>query len=91
MLAVGMALMVRPLVLLLDEPTTGLAPLLVQNVLNTLRHVNETMRVTTVIVEQNVQAALKVATRAIVLKRGRIVFDGPAGELLTKEDLWALF
>ena len=91
MLAVGMALMVRPLVLLLDEPTTGLAPLLVQNVLNTLRHVNETMRVTTVIVEQNVQAALKVATRAVVLKRGRIVFDGPAGELLTKEDLWALF
>lgn len=91
MLAVGMALMTRPSVLLLDEPTTGLAPLLVSRVLETLKHINKTMSVTTIIVEQNVKAALKVVDRAIVLSMGSIAFDGPKEEMLVREDLWALF
>ncbi|HEY8417995.1 MAG TPA: ABC transporter ATP-binding protein [Limnochordales bacterium] len=91
MLALGMALMTKPKILLLDEPTTGLAPIIVKEVLRTLREINRTLSTTIVIVEQNVRATLKVVQRAIVLKSGRLVFDGPSDELGRQEDLWALF
>jgi branched-chain amino acid transport system ATP-binding protein len=91
MLALGMALMTRPSILLLDEPCTGLAPIIVKDVLQTLRSINERSRTTIVLVEQNVQAALREVERAIVLKTGRVIFDGPSAELAAKEDLWEWF
>lgn len=91
MLALGMALMTRPSILLLDEPCTGLAPIVVRDVLQSLRGINERSRTTVVLVEQNVQAALREVERAIVLKTGRVIFDGPSAELAAKEDLWEWF
>ncbi len=91
MLALGMALMTRPSILLLDEPCTGLAPIIVRDVLQSLRGINERLRTTVVLVEQNVQAALREVERAIVLKTGRVIFDGPSAELAAKEDLWEWF
>ena len=90
-LALGMALMTRPSILLLDEPSTGLAPIIVRDVLNSLERINRDSGTTVVIVEQNIPATLKIAGRAIVLKSGRIVFDGPSRELERKADLWAWF
>jgi branched-chain amino acid transport system ATP-binding protein len=80
MLAIGRALMAKPRVLLLDEPSLGLAPLLVQAIFRTIREINET-GVTVVLVEQNARAALRLAHRGYVLEVGRIVRAGPAAEL----------
>lgn len=91
MLALGMALMTRPKLLLLDEPTTGLAPIIVRDVLESIRAINQKEGTTVVIVEQNVQATLKQVERAVVLKSGRIIFDGPSQKLLEQDSLWHLF
>ena len=90
-LALGMALMTQPSILLLDEPSTGLAPVIVRDVMASLTKINRETGTTVVIVEQNIPATLKIVTRAIVLKAGRLVFDGPSKELERKEDLWAWF
>ena len=91
MLALSMALMTRPKWLLLDEPSTGLAPVIVRNVMNRLIDINETMGTGLIIVEQNVPATLKVVQRAIILKAGGVVFDGTAKELADNKDLWKWF
>lgn len=91
MLAVGMALMTHPKVLLLDEPTTGLAPIIVQNMLKTLKAINARLGTAIVIVEQNIPATLGIVERAVVLKSGRIASDGPAAELSGHANLWDLF
>jgi branched-chain amino acid transport system ATP-binding protein len=91
MLALGMALMTQPKILLLDEPMSGLAPIIVESVLSTLRRINEGTRTAIVMVEQNVMAALPAVERAVILKAGRLVWDGAAEELARKEDLWAWF
>lgn len=91
MLALGMALMTRPKLLLLDEPTTGLAPIIVRDVLESVRSINQKEGTTVVIVEQNVQATLKQVERAVVIKAGRIIFDGPSQKLLEQDSLWHLF
>ncbi|MDR0881519.1 MAG: ABC transporter ATP-binding protein [Candidatus Adiutrix sp.] len=81
MLAIGRALMARPRLLLLDEPSLGLAPLLVKSIFQTIRAINEA-GLTIILVEQNARAALKLADRAYVLEVGRLVMEGPAAELL---------
>lgn len=91
MLALGMALMTRPSILLLDEPTTGLAPIVANSVLERLMHINRQMQTAIVIVEQSVHATLRVIERAIVLKTGGVVFDDASGELGAKKDLWEWF
>jgi branched-chain amino acid transport system ATP-binding protein len=81
MLAIGRALMAKPRVLLLDEPSLGLAPLLVKAIFRTVREINDETGVTVVLVEQNARAALKLADRGYVMEAGRIVLEGPAAEL----------
>lgn len=82
MLAIGRALMQNPRVLLLDEPSMGLAPLLVEEIFNIIRRLNAEQQTTILLVEQNAQAALQVANRAYVLETGRISMSGDAKDLL---------
>lgn len=91
MLAVGMALMTKPTTLMLDEPTTGLAPIIVQDMFRSLMEINRTTGTAIVLVEQNVAAALRIVERAIVLKTGGIIFDGQSADLARHEDLWSWF
>jgi len=88
MLAIGRALMGNPLVLLLDEPSEGLAPLIVAEVGRTIRLLKEEGQ-SIVLVEQNLKLALDVADQAIILNTGRSVFAGNASEILNNEDLVA--
>ena len=90
MLAVGRALMSRPKILLLDEPSLGLAPLLVKTIFQTLREINAT-GVTIVLVEQNARAALKLAHRAYVMELGKIVLEGPSAELMANSEVQAAY
>ncbi len=82
MLAIGRALMQQPRIMLLDEPSMGLAPLLVEEIFNIIRRLNQEQGTTILLVEQNAQAALQVANRAYVLETGRISISGTADELL---------
>ncbi|MDI9471441.1 MAG: ABC transporter ATP-binding protein [Tissierellia bacterium] len=86
MLAIGRALMSRPEVLLLDEPSMGLAPLLVQEIFNMIRTINES-GTTVLLVEQNANMALQIASRAYVLETGSIVLSGEAKELMESEEI----
>jgi branched-chain amino acid transport system ATP-binding protein len=81
MLAVGRGLMLRPRLLLLDEPSFGLAPLIVEELFAILRQVNRESGVAMLIVEQNATLALDLAEHAYLLETGRIVMDGPADEI----------
>jgi len=82
MLAIGRALMAKPRLLLLDEPSMGLAPLIVQDIFRTLQRINAQEGLTIFLVEQNVKQALKLAQWAYVLENGRIVLQGSGAELL---------
>ena len=84
MLAIGRAMMSRPRLLLLDEPSLGLAPILVQQVFQTIREINE-QGTTILLVEQNALQALSIANRGYVLQTGEVVLTGPARELITNE------
>jgi branched-chain amino acid transport system ATP-binding protein len=84
MLAAARALMARPRVLLMDEPSMGLAPMLVQQVFETIVRINQ-QGVTVLLVEQNAPMALGIANRGYVLESGRIVLEGPGRELLDDE------
>ena len=88
MLAIGRALMGNPRVLLLDEPSEGLAPLIVAEVGRTIRRLKEEGQ-SIVLVEQNRQLALDVADHAVILNTGRCVFDGNASDILNNEELIA--
>ncbi|WP_406316862.1 ABC transporter ATP-binding protein [Streptosporangium sp. NBC_01639] len=90
MLAIGRALMAKPKVLLLDEPSMGLAPLMVQQIFEIIEEINR--RGTTVLlVEQNAQQALKLAHRAYVLETGKVVKSAPAADLLNDPDVQAAY
>jgi len=90
MLAIGRALMADPQVLLLDEPSLGLAPRIVEQIFELLRRLNQE-GMTMLLVEQNVAAALEIASRAYVLVQGRIAAAGSAAEVMEKTDLAALY
>lgn len=91
MLAIGMALMSGPRLLILDEPSIGLAPLLVERVMDSVKEINRSLSTTILLVEQNLKQGLAVAQRAVVLNRGRKVFDGDPAELGDHAKLVALF
>jgi branched-chain amino acid transport system ATP-binding protein len=84
MLAIGRALMSNPELLLLDEPSLGLAPIVVTKIFKIIKDINE-RGVTVLLVEQNAKAALALAHRAYVLETGRVTLEGPAGELMENE------
>ena len=81
MLAIGRALMSRPILLLLDEPSLGLAPLLVTKVFETIKSIAAT-GLTVLLVEQNVHLSLEITDRAYVLENGRIIMEGTGAELM---------
>ncbi len=82
MLAIGRALMARPKILLLDEPSLGLAPLIVRRIFEVIHDLNTRWGITVLLVEQNVRAALELAQRAYVLEAGRIAADGTGRAML---------
>jgi branched-chain amino acid transport system ATP-binding protein len=87
MLAVARALMLRPRLLLLDEPSFGLAPLVVRDVFGILGKINREDKVTILVVEQNAQLALELAETAYVIETGRIVMSGSAADIANNEDV----
>ncbi|HXV23017.1 MAG TPA: ABC transporter ATP-binding protein [Alphaproteobacteria bacterium] len=91
MLAVGRALMSRPRLLLLDEPSLGLAPMIVKQIFQVLRDINEKQGVTVFLVEQNAYHALRLAHRGYVMVNGRITLSGTGKELLANAEVRAAY
>ena len=91
MLAIARALMSRPRLLLLDEPSLGLAPMIVKQIFNNIRAVNEKQGVTVLLVEQNAFHALRLAHRGYVLVNGRIALEGTGAELLANREVRAAY
>lgn len=87
MLAVGMALLCNPTVLLIDELSLGLAPIVVKDLLERLQAICKEFGLTVLLVEQNAKAALAIADYGYVMESGRVVFDGPAKELMNHPDV----
>ena len=87
MLAIGRALMAKPKLLLLDEPSMGLAPLVVQEIFAVIRQLRREKGTTILLVEQNAKAALKMADRGYVLETGKVILEGSAEELLENKEV----
>jgi branched-chain amino acid transport system ATP-binding protein len=87
MLAIGRALMAKPRLLMLDEPSLGLAPLLVQEIFGYIKDLNKEVGITVLVIEQNARRALEVADHGYILEQGRIVLEGPAAELTENPDV----
>jgi branched-chain amino acid transport system ATP-binding protein len=85
MLAVGRGLMAGPKLLMLDEPSLGLAPILVQQVFDLAQQINKELGVTVLLVEQNVRHSCEISDRAFVMENGKIVLQGPGSEMLENE------
>jgi len=91
MLAFGMALMTRPSLLLLDEPTTGLSPVMANLVLDTVDRITTSFSIALMVVEQNVPRTLRIVDRTLIVKSGRMLSDTPASALVGRQDLWEWF
>lgn len=89
MVAISIALMSSPQLLMLDEPSVGLQPNLVETVMRVAQQINQDFGVTVVMVEQNIEKVLKVVKRVVVINRGRVMLDEPV-EKVTADDIWRL-
>ncbi|CAH0229123.1 ABC transporter ATP-binding protein [Roseomonas sp. CECT 9278] len=87
MLAIGRALMARPKLILMDEPSMGLSPLLVKEVFGIIRRLNRDLGITILLVEQNAHMALSVASYGYIMEQGKVVLDGTAASLAENEDV----
>lgn len=87
MVLMGSAMMARPKVMLLDEPSLGLAPLLVKEIFKIITMIRSKQKTSILLVEQNANAALAIAQYGYVMENGRIVLDGPADKLADNEDI----
>jgi branched-chain amino acid transport system ATP-binding protein len=87
MLAIGRALMAKPKILLLDEPSTGLAPIIVKNIFRILKDLSENTGLSILLVEQNARLALEYSKRGYVLETGMIVSEGDAADLLQDKNI----
>jgi branched-chain amino acid transport system ATP-binding protein len=87
MLVIGRALMADPRLVLLDEPSLGLAPMVVQEIYEIIKKINQDRQVSMLIVEQNVRAALGISNYGYVMENGRVVLNGPADKLSENEDV----
>ena len=91
MLAIGRAMMARPKVLLLDEPSLGIAPKLVNQIFASIKNINREKKVTVFLVEQNAKKALELADRGYVLVNGKISIEGQGKDLLNNPDVQAAY
>ncbi len=87
MLAIGRALMANPKIILMDEPSMGLSPLLVKEVFSIIKKLNDDLGITILLVEQNARLALNVSSRAYIMENGKIVLEGTSSELSDNEDV----
>jgi branched-chain amino acid transport system ATP-binding protein len=87
MLAISRALMARPRLMMLDEPSLGLAPLLVAEIFRIIRRINEERKTTILLVEQNANLALSIADYGYIMENGRVVLDGEPEKLRSNEDV----
>ena len=87
MLSIGRALMARPKLLLLDEPSMGLAPIIIKEIFRYIVELRDTYGITVLLVEQNARSALRIANTGYVLETGRIILQGPAEDLLLNRDV----
>lgn len=91
MLAVARSLMSKPKIMMLDEPSLGLAPIIVREIFSIIQRINETHGTTILLIEQNANMALKVAHQAYVMETGRITLSGSGAELLANDDIQAAY
>ena len=87
MLAIGRALMANPKIILMDEPSMGLSPLLVNEVFNIIKKLNNELGITILLVEQNARLALNISSRAYIMENGKIVLEGFSKDLSKNEDV----